>query len=149
MAINTRKSTPGKTLIGFVALVGIAAALNVRDHIFRDANEEWYYPTALGDDDLFPALSPMVEGAPILNFEGEPLLLREDRLVAKKDWGMLKVGRDDTDRYFVYRILETGSPEGGPPEDVFFIKTEEGTGAESRYLVAVRSTGVPADSKAN
>ena len=53
MGGNRRKSTPGKTLMGFVAIVAIVAIFNVRDFVSRESDEESYYPTALGDGDFF------------------------------------------------------------------------------------------------
>ncbi len=131
MAANTRKGTPGKTLVGFASILGIVAVLNVRDCRLRPAGEEWFYPSALGDGDLLEGYAAIEPGAVVATFQGRSLVVPERRLVALEDAVLEKAGRDDEDRFFLYRAPGGDEEEAGKG---LFIKVEPGAGAESNYL---------------
>ncbi|MFV1994519.1 MAG: hypothetical protein ACC661_03700 [Verrucomicrobiales bacterium] len=131
---NRKRGTPGRTLAGFVVVVGIATAAAVRDHYVRSDHEQWYFPTALGDMDVFTGLEEIPHGGEMVRFGGRPLLRRKFRPVLREDARMTKAGRDDSGRYFIYR---TTPGEGAEPKSSdlnFHLKVGAGAGDESEFL---------------
>ena len=116
--------------MGFASILGIVAVLNVRDCGLRSVAEEWFYPSALGDSDFLEGYRDLKAGSVVGDFGGRALVAPRRRLVALEDAMLEKAGRDDEDRFFLYRV--PGEDEGA--KEGFFIKVESGVGAESRYI---------------
>ncbi len=139
MPSNLRKSTPGRTLIGFTALVAFVAAVTARDHRLRASHEGWRFPTALGDKEVMESFEVHPRGAEILKLEGQPLLRVKVRPVTRRDWQMWKAGRDDSKRYFLYRgqggeVTGAGAALENPGEGPLYIKVRQGNHGGSEFL---------------
>ena len=117
MAPNLQRSTPGRLLVLWAALMTGVLVFSWRVHLNR-ADYEWSaYPTALGDEDYYHALSGNDFYEPCLSFPGHTgaLYRRTVEPVVREDGRMTKLARDATNRFFVY------SEDGKPGR--FFVKT--------------------------
>jgi hypothetical protein len=123
MAPNLQRSTPGRLLVLWAALMTGVLIFSWRVHLDR-ADYDWCdYPTALGDRDYYKALSDNDFYTPSLKFSGhsEGLCRRTVKPVASEDSRMTKLARDATNRVFVY--VDARKPGR------FFVKT-----GEDRYV---------------
>lgn len=123
MSSNLQRSTPGRLLVLWAALMTGVLVYSWRVHLNR-ADYDWYSnPTALGDAEYYTALSANDFYTPCLKFSGheEGLFRRTVKPVAREDARMTKLGRDETNRFFVYTLAKKAGR--------FFVKT-----ADDRYV---------------
>ncbi len=123
MAANLQRSTPGRFLVLWAALMTGVLIFSWRVHLNR-ADYDWCdYPTGLGDSRYYKALSPNDFYTACLKFPGHPegLYRRTVRPVVRDDAKMMKVARNDTGSLFVY--ARAGHP------DRWFLKS-----GEDRYV---------------
>ncbi len=104
MAANLQRSTPGRLLVLWAALMTWVLIYSWRVHLNR-ADYDWCdYPTALGDREYYKALADNDFYTPCLKFPGhaDGLYRRTVNPVARGDVRMTKLARDATNRVYVY-----------------------------------------------
>lgn len=106
MSANVQRSTPGRLLILWAALMTGVLIFSWRVHVNR-ADYDWTeYPTALGDHDYYQALSENDFFTPSLKFAGhaDGLFRRTVKPVKRDDARMIKQGREASGKLFVYAL---------------------------------------------
>lgn len=108
-----------------IAAFGIVLAFTARDNARRSEIETVTQPRAVGDEQFVALAEPLDVSQPVARFEGRSLFVQETDPIEARDSKMMKAGRDESGRFFVYR-----SPE---PKDAefHFLKTAHG-----RYVKA-------------
>ena len=122
---NIFRQTSGRVLLAFAIAAAMIAVYTVVDASRRGFEEGYDFPTALGDNELFPAASePYEPTEAAFRVDGQAFYRQKGASVNRLDKYMFKAGREDGDRFYVYRYLNprygTGSPEG-----VFYAKIGE------------------------
>ena len=142
MAANVQRSTPGRFLLIWAILMTSLLLFSWRLHLHLGDYLSYEYPTALGDHDYYTRLTDNDFYKPALQLPGhsEGLFRRMVKPVTRDDSRMLKVGRDASNKVFVYadqrqpkrlfvkvaddRYLEFGErkfwPEYQPPKAIPF-----------------------------
>jgi hypothetical protein len=104
VAGNVQRSTPGRFLLMWAVLMTALLLFAWRVHLHRDEYFWNEYPTALGDRNLYTSLSSNDFYRPALLLKGESQghFRRMVKPVSRDDAKMRKVGRDASNRVFVY-----------------------------------------------
>jgi hypothetical protein len=122
---NIFRQTAGRVLLAFAIAAALIAVYTVVDASRRGFEEGYDFPTALADNELFPADSVPFEPTRVeFSVDGQAFYRQKAASMKRYDKYMFKSGREDGDRFYVYRYLNprygTGSPEG-----VFYAKIGE------------------------
>ena len=103
MSANTEKSTAGRNLLIYAALVAIVAAYTALVWAQRDELEGYRYPTGLRDGDIYDLeADPPDPEKPMAKLDGVAYFAAK----APEGWRdryMLPWARDDDDRFFFYK----------------------------------------------
>jgi hypothetical protein len=135
--LKSHKHTPDCVLLGFSVAVAMVSVFTVANAVQRVDLEGFSFPTALGDQnwvqlDLLP--KPHDLSKAIFTYKGKDLYQKKRKPLRHSDMLMLKVGTEDSARYYLYRY--SGS-RGDPLEaGSYYIKT----GTDQYIKVAMRDS---------
>ena len=140
-AENLFKNTAPRILLAFAItalLVGIFTAVDAGR---RKQLEGYDFPTALNDEDLFDLASfEYNTEIPVAQFKGVPLYPQRSDPVERYDKYMRKLGRDDSDQFYLYHYSKRGS---STPEGIYFVKV--GLRSYLELGVEIKILGGPED----
>ncbi|MFT5467858.1 MAG: hypothetical protein ACI8UO_002965 [Verrucomicrobiales bacterium] len=120
-------STPsGRFLLGFAILMALIACFTVIDAGQRESLEEFkpdpaFAETALYDQELFPNEKLFKIGQEIARIDDKPYFGLRNRRSDRPDHFLVRVGRDDTDHFWIYREIQRDRQKA-PEEHRFFLK---------------------------
>lgn len=129
MPKNRFKDSPGRTLVGFAVLVFLVLAASVQDWWLEGL--EWTeLPTGVEDQEFYVPIGADDFREPNLRVPGllDGLYRWSEKPLVLRDFRMRKVGRDESGRFFLYRIAEPDPDEPGEGDRIF-VKA-----ADDRYL---------------
>ena len=120
MSANTEKASAGRNLLIYTALVAVVAGFTVLVWNDREALESYYYPTGQGDGEVYDlAANPLDPDKPMVTVEGVDYFAA-DASAYRWDRNVVKVGRDDSDQYYIYQLTaEIGANDGQSGDDYF------------------------------
>ena len=126
MSSNTEKASAGRNLLFYAALVAVAAAFTVLIWAEREEIEGYGYPTGLGDDEMYDIeANPLDPEKPMVTIEGVPFIAA-DKPFSRWDRDVVKVGRDDSDHYYIYQLTAKVSANDGQSGSDLFLKIATG-----------------------
>ena len=122
--LKPHKQSPDYVLLGFSVAVVMVSVFTVANAVHRADLESFSFPTALGDQnwfqlDLLPTSHDLDN--PLFTYKGRELYQKKRKPLRHSDMLMLKVGTEDSGRYYLYRY--NGSPENPLDAGSFYIKT--------------------------
>ena len=118
MSANTEKATAGRNLLIYSAIVAVVAAYTFLVWTQREQIEGYGYPTGLGDGEIYDIeANPLDPDKPMAILDGVGYFAIEQPF-ERWDRDVVKVARDDDDRYFFYQAtIEIGGTGGVEQEN--------------------------------
>ncbi len=125
---NLFKQTPGRILLAFGITAALVAIYTAVDATRRGQEEGYDFPTALGDREWYVPAPGFDPQQILFTVDGEPFYQQKRAAAERYDKYMVKRGREDADRFYVYGYH---NPRYGvePEAGVLFVKVGDG-----RYL---------------
>ena len=122
MSANTERASAGRNLLIYTALVTVVAIFTVIVWNDRAALESYRYPTGLGDGEIYDLeANPLDPERPMVTVEGVGYYAAE-KPFRRWDRDVVKVGRDDSDRYFIYQMTSKVGANDGQSGGDYFLK---------------------------
>ena len=122
--LKLHKQSPDCVLLGFSVAVAVVSIFTIANAFHRVDLEGVSFPTALGDQNWFQLdvlPQPHDMGNPLFTYKGRQLYQRKRKPLRHSDMLMLKVGIEDSGRYYLYRY--SGGREDSFDVGSYFIKT--------------------------
>ncbi len=124
MSANQERASAGRNLLIYSALVMAVAAYTVLLWHERQELESFRYPTGLGDGEMVDLeASPPDPERPLAALDGVGYIA-SSKAKSPSDRHMVKVARDDADRYFFYRYSKEIGGGGVEEESSLYLKVD-------------------------
>ena len=126
---NVFRQTPGRVLLAAGITAALVAVFTVVDRTRRLQLEGLEFPSALGDREFFPFGESYDPEQVVMQFDGEPLYRLRRKPLDRYDKYMVKVGREDGDRcyLYLYKNIESRRLGTAAQEENLWAKVADGS----------------------
>ncbi|QQL46297.1 hypothetical protein [Sulfuriroseicoccus oceanibius] len=145
---NQPRQSSGKVLAFFAVVMMVVAGLRLADSMHRTEVEEFVSTTGVGDLELFSQGDKEANlddlWREVCRFDGEPLFRRARKPKRFNDLDMLRVGRTDDGKYWLYQPVsdkegDKYNPVPDPAEEdgapTYYLRTgDQSIDGKGRYL---------------